>query len=96
MYVLQYYGTVAKELEYYHKVIVCDGHRTRWKDGDWTDDSDQMILIMRSLVECDGKVSLLGWKYRSSRLKEQNIKQQISTGLMMLILRQIILRTMYL
>jgi hypothetical protein len=45
VYVLQYYGTVAKELEYYHKVIVCDGHRTRWKDGDWTDDSDQMILI---------------------------------------------------
>ena len=60
MYVLQYYGTVVKELEYYHKAIVCDGHRTRWKDGDWTDDSDQMILIMRSLVECDGKVSLLG------------------------------------
>ncbi|XP_052082859.1 ADP-ribosylarginine hydrolase Tri1-like isoform X3 [Mytilus californianus] len=51
-----YYGKVAKELEYLHKQIVCDGHRSRWKEGDWTDDSDQMILIMRSLVDCGGKV----------------------------------------
>ncbi|CAC5424615.1 unnamed protein product [Mytilus coruscus] len=51
-----YYGKVAKELEYLHKQIVCDGHRSRWEEGDWTDDSDQMILIMRSLVDCGGKV----------------------------------------
>lgn len=52
----QYYKSVIKELEFYHKVIVSDGHRTRWKDGDWTDDSDQMILIMRSLTDTKGKV----------------------------------------
>ncbi|CAC5424616.1 unnamed protein product [Mytilus coruscus] len=46
-----HYGKVAKELEYRHKQIVCDFHRSRWQEGDWTDDSDQMILIMRSLID---------------------------------------------
>ena len=36
---------------------VPDMHRSRWKDGDWTDDTDQMILIMISLIENNGKVS---------------------------------------
>lgn len=35
-----------------------DFHRSRWETGDWTDDSDQMILILRSLLDNDGKVSL--------------------------------------
>ena len=50
---LQYYGD-HKELEYEHKVK--DMHRSRWKDGDWTDDSDQMILIVDAIVESRGKV----------------------------------------
>ena len=33
-----------------------DMHRERFATGDWTDDSDQMILILLSLVENDGKV----------------------------------------
>lgn len=33
-----------------------DMHRDRFATGDWTDDSDQMILILLSLVENDGKV----------------------------------------
>lgn len=33
-----------------------DMHRARFATGDWTDDSDQMILILLSLVENDGKV----------------------------------------
>lgn len=28
-----------------------DSHRKRWQDGDWTDDSDQMICIMMSLTD---------------------------------------------
>ncbi|XP_052082828.1 ADP-ribosylarginine hydrolase Tri1-like isoform X2 [Mytilus californianus] len=51
-----HYEKVAKKLEYRHKQILCDFHRSRWQEGDWTDDSDQMILIMRSLVDCGGKV----------------------------------------
>lgn len=35
-----------------------DFHRSRWDTGDWTDDSDQMILILLSLLDNDGKVSL--------------------------------------
>ena len=47
------FGT--KDLEYNQKVY--DGHRCNWEFGDWTDDSDQMILILRTLVHNDGKVS---------------------------------------
>ncbi|XP_078677179.1 uncharacterized protein LOC144913913 [Branchiostoma floridae x Branchiostoma belcheri] len=41
-------------LEYHMKVQ--DGHRDNWAVGDWTDDSDQMILIMRTLASSGGKV----------------------------------------
>lgn len=37
---------------------VPDMHRSRWKNGDWTDDTDQMILIMISIIENNGKVSV--------------------------------------
>ena len=33
-----------------------DMHRDRFETGDWTDDSDQMILILQSLIENNGKV----------------------------------------
>lgn len=49
----QNYGKF-KKLEYEQKVP--DMHRQRWETGDWTDDSDQMILIMQSLRDNDGKV----------------------------------------
>ena len=42
------------ELEYSMKYR--DLHRERWDTGDWTDDSDQMILILLSLVANKGKV----------------------------------------
>lgn len=49
------YEAVSDSLEYCHKSLVSDLHRARWKEGDWTDDTDQMILIMRSLVDTNGK-----------------------------------------
>lgn len=33
-----------------------DSHRRKWETGDWTDDSDQMILILQSLLDNKGKV----------------------------------------
>ncbi|KAL3868581.1 hypothetical protein ACJMK2_041382 [Sinanodonta woodiana] len=33
-----------------------DRHRDAWETGDWTDDSDHMLLIMRSLFSKHGKV----------------------------------------
>ncbi|XP_060079756.1 ADP-ribosylarginine hydrolase Tri1-like [Ylistrum balloti] len=53
-----YYKSVKENLEYSHKEIVCDMHRIRWKVGDWTDDSDQMILILQSLIDTQGKVDV--------------------------------------
>ena len=51
----QYYGQkVKKGLEFEDKVP--DFHRSRWKNGDWTDDSDQMILILQLLLEKHGEV----------------------------------------
>ncbi|KAI8503647.1 hypothetical protein Bbelb_186180 [Branchiostoma belcheri] len=48
----QYY---QRPLEYDMKVS--DRHRNSWRTGDWTDDSDQMILIMQALTRTQGKVS---------------------------------------
>ena len=31
--------------------IVQDYHRTAWKKGDWTDDSDQMLIILKCILE---------------------------------------------
>lgn len=32
--------------------IIRDAHRKRWRQGDWTDDTEQMTLIVDSLLEC--------------------------------------------
>ena len=48
-----------KELEYSMKVS--DSHRDRWKTGDWTDDSDQMLQIMMSLLHTNGEVKKIYW-----------------------------------
>ena len=36
-----------------------DIHRGRFKEGDWTDDTDQMILIMQSITDQEGKVMVI-------------------------------------
>ncbi|XP_028414474.1 uncharacterized protein LOC114537610 [Dendronephthya gigantea] len=58
------YGDVGKHfftkdinLEYNMKSD--DGHRIRWVQGDWTDDSDQMILILQTLLEGNGQFDKL-------------------------------------
>ena len=55
VFALQYYKEVSKKgLELNMKIN--DGHRSRWTTGDWTDDSDQMIVIIDSIIENGGKV----------------------------------------
>lgn len=39
-------------------------HSSRWKAGDWTDDTDQLILIMQSLLANDMKVNLCDFAKR--------------------------------
>ena len=31
---------------------VLDDHRDTWKPYDWTDDTDHMILLARSIIQC--------------------------------------------
>ena len=33
--------------------ILQDKHRSRWKIGDWTDDTDQMLCILDSIIQCN-------------------------------------------
>ena len=49
---------VTGDLEYNLKSN--DSHRIRWDEGDWTDDSDQMLLILITLVEKNGQVTFRG------------------------------------
>ena len=41
-----------------------DFHRSRWEKGDFTDDTDQMILMVRTLVGQKGKVVPEDFAYR--------------------------------
>nr|XP_002733515.1 PREDICTED: uncharacterized protein LOC100373659 [Saccoglossus kowalevskii] len=54
------------ELEYQLKERVDKhkDHQRRWKVGDWTDDSDQMILILQSLVDNSGQVNPTDFAYK--------------------------------
>jgi ADP-ribosylglycohydrolase len=42
-----------KGLTHYEQIIE-DSHRVRWKKGSWTDDTDQMTMILDSLLETGG------------------------------------------
>jgi len=44
--------------------IAQDFHRMRWNPGDWTDDTDQMLLILQMIVENDGKVDRVDFAKR--------------------------------
>lgn len=46
--VLKHYGEI-KTLDY--SMIINDYHRNTWIKGDWTDDTDQMLLVLQTLVE---------------------------------------------
>lgn len=64
-----------KYLEYETKSIVDDAHRSRWKTGDWTDDSDQMILIMQSLVDKNGEIDPLDFAKKLHKWMKEGFKE---------------------
>jgi hypothetical protein len=53
----QVYGCVSSKLELVHRKLKQDSHRARWPLYDWTDETDQMILILQSIVANQGEVS---------------------------------------
>ncbi|XP_076447850.1 ADP-ribosylarginine hydrolase Tri1-like [Babylonia areolata] len=50
------YGGVSAKLELVHRKLRQDTHRSRWELYDWTDETDQMILILQSIVGNRGQV----------------------------------------
>lgn len=71
----KYYETVCKNLELEHKEIVCDMHRVRWKEGDWTDDSDQMVLILLSLLDNNGEVDHVDFAKKLKNWTEKGFRE---------------------
>lgn len=62
-----YYGLDPLDFSRFER----DAHRKRWMEGDFTDDSDQMILIMENIIASPKKVdapafaaSLMEWAHR--------------------------------
>eukprot|EP00058_Branchiostoma_floridae_P016229 XP_002601717.1 hypothetical protein BRAFLDRAFT_76064 [Branchiostoma floridae] len=56
-----------KAIKYYQPPLeydmkVSDRHRDSWRTGDWTDDSDQMILIMQALTYTGDKAAREVWE----------------------------------
>ncbi|KAJ6249726.1 hypothetical protein M0813_16800 [Anaeramoeba flamelloides] len=41
---------------FYYENIITDNLRSRWENGDWTDDADQMILIILSILDNQGLI----------------------------------------
>ncbi|KAM7442122.1 hypothetical protein ABFA07_008861 [Porites harrisoni] len=52
-----------------------DFHRERFDTGDWTDDSDQMILILLSLVENSGKMDPVDYAGRLKKWSREGFKE---------------------
>ncbi|GAB1599439.1 uncharacterized protein LOC115215915 [Argonauta hians] len=50
------YSCVSDELELVCKRMVEDRHREQWKAGDWTDDTDMLIVLMKCLAENMGQI----------------------------------------
>ncbi|RUS91502.1 hypothetical protein EGW08_000723 [Elysia chlorotica] len=62
---IEAYGKKPKMLLYSQKVK--DVHRERWKDGDWTDDTDHVVVIMQSLLYNKGELLISDFAPRVHR-----------------------------
>eukprot|EP00026_Physarum_polycephalum_P002884 Phypoly_transcript_02893.p1 GENE.Phypoly_transcript_02893~~Phypoly_transcript_02893.p1 ORF type:complete len:395 (+),score=66.58 Phypoly_transcript_02893:1362-2546(+) len=58
---VEYYGKY-KYISY--KAFHNDFHRSRWTPGDWTDDTDQMILILEGMLSTGGQVDAVDFAKR--------------------------------
>lgn len=74
----KYYGKKPKQLSYSQKVP--DMHRSRWQAGDWTDDSDQMILILQGILYNRGQVLAPDFAQRIHRWMKQGFPEHGDFG----------------
>ncbi|KAH3819253.1 uncharacterized protein LOC127832469 isoform X2 [Dreissena polymorpha] len=64
----KHYKEVMGKLELVHKKMLRDAHRQKWRECDWTDETDQLLLVLQSLIHCRSEVEpvdfakrLMGW-----------------------------------
>eukprot|EP01118_Nematostelium_gracile_P009459 TRINITY_DN3195_c0_g1_i1.p1 TRINITY_DN3195_c0_g1~~TRINITY_DN3195_c0_g1_i1.p1 ORF type:complete len:389 (+),score=112.46 TRINITY_DN3195_c0_g1_i1:59-1225(+) len=50
--------------QFQYNMFFRDAHRGRWKEGDWTDDSDQMLLILNDLLAHGGEIDIKDFAQR--------------------------------
>eukprot|EP00118_Oscarella_pearsei_P013353 m.106106 g.106106 ORF g.106106 m.106106 type:complete len:424 (+) comp37250_c0_seq14:96-1367(+) len=62
------------------KDICNDFHRSRWEKGDWTDDTDQMLLIMIGATEADGTISEKDFAKRLVRWMQEGYRELNDQG----------------
>jgi ADP-ribosylglycohydrolase len=60
--------------------IVQDLHRNRWKKGDWTDDTDQMLLILQMIIEHRGKVDVKDFARKMKHWAKHGIEEHGDIG----------------
>eukprot|EP01127_Copromyxa_protea_P009467 TRINITY_DN2241_c0_g1_i5.p1 TRINITY_DN2241_c0_g1~~TRINITY_DN2241_c0_g1_i5.p1 ORF type:complete len:255 (+),score=40.55 TRINITY_DN2241_c0_g1_i5:899-1663(+) len=63
------------ELPLSFKNFIQDEHRSRWIYGDWTDDTDQMILILDSIIENNGKIDHLDFAQKLKKWVQQGFPE---------------------
>jgi ADP-ribosylglycohydrolase len=65
---VRYYG---KDGPKEYSKIIQDFHRSRWMKGDWTDDTDQLLLILQMIVERKGSVEKCAFAEKNEQLEEE-------------------------
>ncbi|KAL4226883.1 hypothetical protein ACF0H5_014861 [Mactra antiquata] len=62
--VKRHFKEVYERLEFLHKKCLPDAHRRKWCEADWTDETDQMLLIFKSIIVKKGLVDPIDFAKR--------------------------------
>ncbi|XP_053378387.1 ADP-ribosylarginine hydrolase Tri1-like [Mercenaria mercenaria] len=71
----KHYKEVYDKLEMVHKKCFPDAHRRKWQQGDWTDETDQMVLILQSIVQKKSVVDPVDYAKRLMCWSEQGLPE---------------------
>jgi ADP-ribosylglycohydrolase len=74
---VRYYG---KDGPKEYSKIIQDFHRSRWMKGDWTDDTDQLLLILQMIVERKGSVEKCAFAEKMSNWRKNGFKELGDVG----------------
>ncbi|XP_052781439.1 ADP-ribosylarginine hydrolase Tri1-like [Mya arenaria] len=71
----RHYKEVSGHLELIHKKMLKDIHRRRWQEGDWTDETDQLVLILQSIVHRKAEVDPVEFARRLMYWSDQGLPE---------------------